>query len=273
MHQDLKKYLHHPVVIETYNKYNALCTDTNKPHLNYFGINFDKNGIASFKFYFAFFKKLELHEIKQFLPITFDFLKYYHLWEESNYKSIEHSGCTFEVKFKPDMTPIYGFHYRLPPTKESYDLIGYPKLLPFNVLDLNTRPGINYEYCNDTVLRKQYYYLDSLEHKKYFAQRFNNPFINKLNLIEYTESDLFSKINGWRIDHTPENLKRPNVHTDYANEIFSSLYKDYNLINISDGYYENNETRASYFFNIKHTSEAPYDDSENFHVDTMKLFL
>ena len=84
---------------------------------------------------------------------------------------------------------------------------------------------------------------------------------------------MFSKINGWRIDHTPENLKRPNVHTDYANEIFSSLYKEYNLINISDGYYENNETRASYFFNIKHTSEAPYDDPENFHVDTMKLFL
>jgi len=269
----IEKYIKHPAVIDAYNKYNLLTQTPDRPYLNYFGINFDKKGIASFKFYFAFFRKLELKEIEQFLPTTDDFLKYYHLWEETHHKSLEHSGCTFEVKFKPDMTPIYGFHFRLPPTKEAYDLIGYPKLLPYNVFDLNTRPGINYEYSLNTVLRKQYYYLNSPEHKAYFAERFHNTYINKITLIEYTESDLFSKINAWRLDHTPENLNRPNVHSEYANQLFAFLKKEYNLVNISDGYYENNDTRASYFFNVKHTSEAPYDDPENFHVNTMKLFL
>jgi hypothetical protein len=270
---DLEKYIFHPLVSKSYQTHKELTKNDFRPYLNYFGINFDSNGISSFKFYFPFFRRLKKEEIELFLPHSSDFMRYYDLWDESDFRSLEHSGCTFEVKFKPDMVPIFGFHFRLRPTNEAYDLIGLPKLLPFEINNLKTRPGINYEYSTDQVLRKKYYYFDSIEHKNYFASRFKNSFISKANLIEYTESNDFSKINVWRFDHTPENLNRPNVHSVYANQIFDYLNDNYNLMNLSDGYYENESIRASYFFNVIHSSQAPYDDPENYNIDTLKLFL
>jgi hypothetical protein len=274
MTQELKKYLNHPIVIETYRNYNSLWEKRqNSPYLNYFGINFDSQGICSFKIYFAFFDRLIEKEVALFLPETTDFFRYYHLWEPTSVKTLEHSGCTFEIKFKGSLDPILGFHYRLKPIKESYDLIGYPENIPFDVLSLNTRPGINYEYFSDSVLRKKYYYFDSDFHKAYFAKRFNNDFLSKVGLIEYTESDKFSKINAWKFDFTKDNMNRPNPFNEKANAIIDFLKEKYGLINISDGYYESSDIRASYYFNIHKTSIAPFDDKENLHIDTLKLFL
>lgn len=274
MFEELHTYFNHPVVVSTYKNYNALwAKQQNSPYLNYFGINFDSKGIYSFKFYFAFFNRLTEEEVRSFLPVTDDFFKYYHLWEPSPVKTLEHSGCTFEVKFKGNLDPVFGFHYRLKPVKEAYDLIGYPQQLPFDVLKLNTRPGINYEYAKHDVLRKQYYYLDSDEAKAYFAKRFNNPYLAKVSLIEYTEADRFSKINAWKFDLTTENRNRPNVFNQKATGLINLLEEEYGLINISDGYYENSDIRASYYFNIHKTSVAPFDDKENLHIDTLKLFI
>lgn len=270
----LEKYLNHPVVINTYKNYNSLW-DKNQtlPYLNYFGINFDSKGICSFKLYFAFFNKMSEQDVKLFLPTTNDFFKYYHLWEASSVKTLEHSGCTFEIKFKGSLDPVLGFHYRLKPIKESYDLIGYPEQIPFDVLCLNTRPGINYEYATDSVLRKKYYYFDKDEHKQYFAKRFNNNYLAKVGLIEYTEAEGFSKINAWKFDLTNENMNRPNAFNENASKIIDALKEKYGLINISDGYYEKSDIRASYFFNIHKTSVAPFDDKENLHINTLKLFI
>jgi hypothetical protein len=270
---DMNKFFFHPLVSKTYKRHLELTKNDFRPYLNYFGMNFDSEGISSFKFYFPFFRRLKKEEIELFIPHSEDFMRYYHLWDESDFRSLEHSGCTFEVKFNRHLTPILGFHFRLRPTSEAYKLIGLPQLLPFKINDLTTRPGINYEYSQGQVLRKKYYYFDSSDHKIYFANRFNNPFISRVNTIEYTESNDFSKINAWRFDHTPENINRPNVHSDYANQLFDYLNKKYNLINLSDGYYENQSIRASYFFNVINSSPSPFDDEVNYNIDTLKLFI
>lgn len=270
--EEINQYLFHPVVVETYQKYKSINKGEGYPELCYFGINFNKDGIYSFKFYFAFFRKLTLKEIQLFLPTTEDFEKYYHLWEESKEKTLEHSGCTFEVKFKHDLTPIFGFHYRLKPIKEAYDLIGYPTHLPFDVLSLGTRPGINFEYKNGQALEKKYYYLHTDEQRKYIADRFNIPFAIKAHLMEYTESDEFSKVNVWRFDLTKENLERPNAFNPRQQKYIDFLKETYNLINISDGYYEQSDIRASYYFDIDQSSIAPFDAPINFNIDTLKLF-
>lgn len=270
MTKDLQAYFDHPLVLETYRNYNELHVK-GFPYLNYFGINFDSKGIASVKFYFAFFHRLAPESVLRFLPHSRDFDRYYHLWDESKLKTAEHTGCTFEIKFKGSLHPVLGFHYRLRPEKASYELIGYPQQLPFGVEELDTRPGINYEYAGTDVLRKQYYYLHETKHKAVIAERFGNPEIRKAHVIEYTESDRFSKINAWRLDHTRENLNRENVFSPYAGGIIKDLQEEYGLINASDGFYEGSDVRASYYFNVKPTSQAPYDDPENFDIDTLKL--
>lgn len=270
--KEINKYIYHPKVIDIYTKYKSLDKGGNRPELCYFGINFKNDKICSFKFYFAFFRKLTDPEILLFLPHVNDFNKYYHLWEASENRSLEHSGCTFEVKFKENLDPVLGFHYRLKPGKEAYELIGYPNQLPFSVLDLQTRPGINYEYSAEETLRKKYYYFDSDQHKKYIAERFKVPFAEKAAIIEYTESDNFAKVNVCRFDYSKENMNRPNAFGSYPQAVMSFIRKKYGLINLSDGYYENSEIRASYFFNTDNSSDTPFDDPKNYHIDTLKLF-
>lgn len=272
---DLEKlltYFNHPKVKETYKNYKSLQVN-DYPELNYFGINFDEKGICSVKFYFAFFRRLQKHEVELFLPHTKDFDAYYHLWQESKQRSFEHTGCTFEVKFKGDDFPVTGFHFRIHPTEESYNLIGYPQQLPFNIKDVSTRPGINYEYEKNGVLRKKYYYFENENHKKVIAERFKKPFAEKASLIEYTETEKFSKVNLWRFDYSPENRKRPNYFTKENNNLIDELEKKYGLINVSDGFYENDTIKATYFFNTNNNSPAAFDDLSNYNIDTLKLFI
>lgn len=269
-------YFKHPLVNDFYQKYNLISSNyPDYPYLNYFGINFDKEGICSFKIYFHFFHKMKEKEVNLFLPKTEDFFNYYHLHDSSKTKNVEHSGCAMEIKFKGEKEPVIGFHYRLRPTQEAYDLIGFPKQIPFNMLEVGTRPGINYEYSYDgSALRKKYYYFYEQTHKKYFAERFNNPFLEKVNLIEYTESDLFAKLNAWRFDFTDENMNRPNPFNNEAQKIINYLKDNYGLVNISDGYYENKPIRASYYFNLlKQDTNSPFEIEENRNIDTLKLFL
>jgi hypothetical protein len=270
---NIERFLSHPKVVETYNNFNALVS-ADFPAMNYIGINFDKTGVCSLKFYFAFYQRLTKEEVLKFIPHTADFDKYYHLWDASKKKSLGHTGCTFEIKFKGNLEPVLGFHFRLKPIKESYDLIGYPQHLPVAVGTLGTRPGINYEYSKDDVLRKKYYYLVQEDHKSYIAERFNKPFANNVQFAEYTESDLFSKVNLWRFDYSEENMNRPNYFRDSEQEMIDFFKRKYGLVNISEGYYENDEVKATYFFNTFETETfSKFDDPRNFQIDTLKLFF
>jgi hypothetical protein len=271
--QNIESIFNSPLVNKFYSSFKSI-SNPEFPEMNYFGINFSKGKISSVKFYFAFFHRLTNNEVAQMLPITADFYKYYKLWDESKIRSLEHTGCTFEVNIKPNKEPTFGFHFRLKPGDESYQLIGLPKLLDINLLEFNARPGINFEYCGDDVLIKKYYYFSSEDSKKYFADRFKLPYIEKIHLVEYTESDSLSKANLWRFDYTEENNNRSNRFSKKELSIIELFREKYNLYNISEGYYENDDTVATYFFNtIRNDGYTPFDFSENFQIDTLKLFV
>jgi len=204
--------------------------------------------------------------VELFLPTTEDFNKYYFLYQESLVQNIEHSGCAFEVKFFPDKeTPIQGFHFRVKSSAEAYKLIGLPQRLPF-ILDENYLPtGINYEYRLDNVLRKTYYYLSSEEHKKYFAQRFHLPFLETASLIEYSESDVFSKINTW-YGNDPAIYSNANILPQPQKEVTEYLCEKYKLNAKAFGFYENSDVKAVYLFN----AEPKTSLRNNTYTDTMK---
>lgn len=262
-----------PEIKERYALFNSLKKE-DYPDMNYIGINFKGDDITSIKIYFSFFHKIDEKDVLKFIPISEDYNKYIHLWQESKTRSLEHSGCAFTVKIKPGKPITYGFHYRLKPSKETYDLIGRPSLIPFNVDELDTRPGINFEYCNNETLVKRYYYFHTTEHLEYFAKRYNNSFVKDLQLLEYTESEFFSKAIFWLMEYSEQNFNRPNLFSEKANKVIKGLNQRYGLINIIDGYYENDNTIATYFFNtVNNNCRYPFDVKENFQIDTVKLFI
>jgi hypothetical protein len=268
----IAKYIHHPVVTQTYKNFKSIDSDGIYPSMIYFGLNFCDKKVISFKIYFAVYKRLSDAELSNLLPVTDDFKRYYHLWAESKVRNEEHTGCTFEIKFKNSDKPTYGFHYRLNPTQEAYELIGTPKMLGFDISSENTRPGINYEYEPDRILRKRYYYIKSPHNKQIIAKRFNYDYATQAAFIEYTESDAFAKINIWNPNFTIINLNRPSVFSDEENAIINFIKKEYGVINISDGLYEDGKIKATYFFDLKGNAEYPFIEPENLKIDTLKLF-
>jgi hypothetical protein len=265
--------LRNPIVQQRYVLFKKLKKEQ-YPDMNYVGINFKGNDVVSVKIYFSFFHNLKEEDILKYIPTSADYNRYIHLWRESTIRNLEHSGCAFTIKFKPGKPITYGFHYRITPSKEAYDLIGRPNNIPFKVDDLGTRPGINYEYNNNETVVKRYYYFDKDDHREYFAKRFNNPFALNLHLIEYTESDKFSKAIFWRMEYADLNFNRPQFFAPEAEKIVKEFRNKYGLINMLDGYYENDNTIATYFFNtVKNEHQWPFDVPENFQIDTLKLFL
>jgi hypothetical protein len=271
---DLLTLFKHPKLLNTYRNYLEVFSSS-YPDMNYIGLNFNSLGqLVSVKFYFAFFHRLTKEEILKFIPHTIDFDKYYHLWEESKIRSLEHTGCTFELKFKNSFEPTDGFHFRLKPIKESYDLIGYPEKISLNPLECGTRPGINFEYTGAEMLMKKYFYFEDQLSKDYIADLFQKPFAKKAALLEYTEAKDIQKVNIWRFDYSNENMSRPNYFEGVEKDVIEMVRNKYGLIPISDGFYKNDLTKAVYFFNTDNKNlELPFEEKENFNIDTLKLLV
>ncbi len=262
------------IVQKMYLNYNRVW-DKQKdyPYLNYFGINFDLESISSIKFYFHVFSKLDENIVKLFLPKTDDFFNYYHLHDlkKVNSASADDTGCAFEIKFYKDKKhPDIGFHYRLKPAQASFDIIGQPKNLPFDVLTLNTSPGINYEYSSGGhVLKKKYFYLKDSSHKEYFSKRFGYDFLLSADTIEYAESDYFAKINTY-YGNDYDSRDKANIFTEPQKKLIRELCEQFNLEITGLGYYEQSTIRSVYFFSKNDT--IPISSTEKitqYYVDTI----
>src|SRR5262245_61008973 len=75
------------------------------PFLTYVGINFTKERLKNYKFYFSFYRRLSEEELASLLPVPdrshFDAL-YAEAWHPTPRYSQLHRGTTFAVKVEPD---------------------------------------------------------------------------------------------------------------------------------------------------------------------------
>lgn len=271
---DIAKLAKHPWVATAYKNFLAL-RDDGYPDMNYIGLNFKGGRVSSLKFYFAFYRKLDRRNIAHFLPHTDDFMRYYQFWDASKVRSAAHTGCAFTVKFDADRTPMRGFHYRLRPVEEAYKLIGEPQTMPYRGGELRTRPGINYEYdVKGDARRRRYYYLESQDQKDYIANRFGKPFASQCRLCELTEFDGGAKVILWTPDYIERYANRPSYFDAAARILVDELREKYGLINLMEGFYENESVVSSYFFNTLGSKRGNvHEGRENFHMDTLRLFL
>lgn len=273
-YNDILDLARHERVVRAYEKFLSL-RHADYPDMNYVGLNFSSGRLCSVKFYFSVYRRITPRDVSAFLPHVDDFMRYYHLWEDSKVRSAAHTGCAFSVKFKANREPEVGFHYRLVACREAYELVGVPETLPFSGEELGTRPGINYEYAaGGEANRRRYYYLEKQSQKDYIAARFARPFASECRLCEFTEWHGGSKVILWTPDYTEHYLSRPTYFHGEAVTMLRRLRDDFDLISAMDGFYEDEDVISSYFFNTLGPKTGNINQGkENFHMDTLRLFL
>lgn len=218
---------------------NKYCQDS---RLIYFGVNFDEQGLYSVKFYFHIFPVLRKDDVELFLPVSKDYLHYI-----EHYDGINNQGCAFEIKFqKGKEHPTIGFHYRLTADSKSFQLVGKPKFI--DQIDLQHGPGINYEYTGEEVYVKRYFYFTGVAFKQYFSERFDLPLLTETNLIEFSESDIMSKINIWFGVDNAHLIEEANLFTSAEKQCTNKIVDRYNVEMKACGLYENKKMKAVYFF-------------------------
>ncbi len=125
------------------------------PFLSYVGLNFTRETIKNFKFYFSFFRRLSEGEVEALLPVPdrgrFDEL--YARWHPSRRYEAIHRGTTFAVKVDADGTLTHYYHLRLAGLP-----FGPPERLTLAAGDRDNYHGACEEFTGDRVQLKRYYY-------------------------------------------------------------------------------------------------------------------
>jgi hypothetical protein len=253
-----------PVLVQMHNLYNGLwAADPKYPYFNYLGLNFDADRVKSIKFYFHVYRPLSTTEVREHIPGSDDFLRYYALHQHSMGQSLDNSGCALELKFHSDeSSPSKGFHFRMRSDADTYRMLGMPRGIPRNlVLGSNMMPGINYEYGVRNMV-KRYYYFSDLESKRHIAQMFDLDTLTRASLLEYAESEQFEKVNAYFED--TEALRSclgtlPSLHQ----QLVHVLCERYDLECKAFGLYRVNGTRAVYMFSRQSSSMVAGVPCEN----------
>jgi|GEM_PF-6110077 len=264
------------IVVQMFEKYNLLHDQPKGlPYFSYFGLNFKEEEVVSIKVYFHWFSRLNRDELEKFLPFSDHILAYYPYYAQSNECDPSHTGCAFEVKFKANQDEVVGFYLRLKASDETFEMLGRPESLP-DWIHLKMNPAINFEYSSKEVLLKKYYYFDEPETNRYFAKRFELPFVNRAHLVEFAESDSFCKINTMFGNDMFDVANEVNRFGKKENELIQKLNEKFGLVNSVYGFYEGQDMKAVYFFDKDSELNPAHPRSEvysAFHVDTMSKVL
>lgn len=125
------------------------------PFLSYVGLNFTKDTIKNYKFYFSFFKRLDPAEIEILLPVSdrsrFDAL--YGAWHPTKRYETIHRGTTFALKIDGDGTLTHYYHLRVAGLP-----FGPPERLALSPVDEENYHGVCEEFTGSNVHLKRYYY-------------------------------------------------------------------------------------------------------------------
>lgn len=259
---DIKKILNNRDVSNYINNIYSIDND-DFPFLTYVGINFSCEEILNIKFYFSFFKRLNITELKKVLPVNdiSDFNLYYNLWKESKIYSSLHQGATFAIKITPLEKLTHYFHLRL-------NVLNTTSTFDFSDTEPKNK-GICKEYDLEKTSTKNYFYYDSKAVIQNLSERFgilNSKFdINSFDEIECVESekkqkiDLITKDTNF-IDEFLNQKTSPEIKN-----YFKKMCEDLNFIMYSPGINATGKIFSIYFID-KDCSNAyiPFDGVKKF---------
>jgi hypothetical protein len=215
---------------------------------NYFGINYNSEGIVSLKLYFSF---MEIPSNKIFNRYNLsrkdiEFVK--NNWNANSLEDYSHKGITIGLKCYPakNDTIIDGYvHFRTMNAP-----LFSPSKITVDAMDLNNFPGYCIQTQKTLTEYKNYFYITSKKTQQEIIEKFNISKListEELISIEYTESKLENKIN--LNPHSTEVVKRI-IESLAPKEIIDFclyLYSTFDLCYYAPGFRLNNDTKAIYF--------------------------
>lgn len=233
------------IELNNYLRQVSLINNLDYPYLSYVGINFNKNKILNIKFYFSFFKPLTDSEIKYLLPIKYfnEFKSHYNFWlPTKNYNSL-HRGVTFALKIKDDKITNY-YHLRVPNITHA---------CPEKISNLQNDNyiGISKEINQNDSIVKKYFYYDNQDEMKILINNFNqnwvSKYLNKIEQIEYIESNIKDKIDLISSDQNLiKDFLKKNASINMQEEIENIVLKT-GLKLFAPGVNKANDTFSIYF--------------------------
>lgn len=126
------------------------------PFLSYVGVNFTRDTIKNYKFYFSFYRRLSAGEIDDLLPVPdrgrFD--EFYAQWHPTTQSQLVlHRGTTFALKIDRSgaLTHYYGLRVRGLP-------FGLPRRLTLAADDHDNYHGVCEEFTGGRAHLKRYFY-------------------------------------------------------------------------------------------------------------------
>lgn len=253
--KEINDYFKNEYLLNFYSDYKDLVRKKlNNKYFTYWGINFKDNKVHSIKFYAHVLDDIFEDEILKFIPSKADFNKFLSLKAKNQAISVNDVGTVLELKFIiGNKLPRHGFFYMIDKGNEIKNRIGFPKSLPEELIKKCISVAVNFEYEGEKSLFKKYFYFYSKDSRDYFQKRFEAPISKESRLIEYSESDSFSKINifgssKFRAD------KMVKTFSKKEKKIIKYFNKKFGLINFEYGFYDNKEIKSIYFFDeeVKH---------------------
>lgn len=176
------------------------------PFLSYVGVNFTRNSLKNYKFYFSFYKPLSTSEIERLLPVENRgrFEEFYARWHPTHHYSAMHRGVTFAVKVDALGALTFYYHLRVPGLP-----FGPPERLELHPSDEDNHHGVCEEFKDGQAHLKRYFYCAdqetiarSLEAAEYDHSGCD---ASQISLLEYIESEGRDKM-AW-ITSSPQLLE------------------------------------------------------------------
>jgi len=249
--ETIESYFSHKDLIDFLNFYDQLFINGKGNYLNYFGINFLNNNIDSVKFYAHITEDnltpsnlsnyfLSASEYESFLISR----KKCYKFEKTNL------GTVIELKFKKNENKsVKGIFYNI---DNNLSISDKKNSLPIDVMNKKVAEGVNFEYGENPIKKKYYYFLD--EHvKKYFSEVMKKPFLINANLIEYAETSSFSKVIATFGSKAKSVRIENKLFSEIENSLIDFLCEKYNLMTRAYGFYINSDIKSVYFFDNNST--------------------
>jgi hypothetical protein len=242
------------------------CGANDPRFINYFGVNYNRGNIISVKLYFSF--------LEQPPELIFDQLKLSSehrqlikdYWKPSKSFDYTHQGLTFGLKcYLTDEGVIINdyLHFR---TKEF--VLGFPEKIDLTAEDKQNFPGVCIEFHEKQNELKNYYYITSEINKQKLINMFaiNNVAVEDIFSIEYTESNIESKVN--LTFNNSEGMREyfNDLNCDGINELNKYFFDNHKLYYFAPGMRLNSNVNALYYISK--------DAFENLiYLQTLQLFI
>jgi hypothetical protein len=245
---------------------NALDSGDSPMH-NFVGFNLTRDHLLNAKVNHHHFRRLDDATLDRLVPVREVFDRVYPKWQPNEVRSSRETGSAFVVKVKASGPATYQFHFRFPFQRDDFETLGIaPHELDLTNYSLN--PGISYEYTGDEVLRKLYYYLNRPEEKAVVARQFGEPWCERADMLEYTQTDKARKVILWMFDSDECAAYLRGLNWPLMDELIEYM-ATFGCVPTFPGVYEGGDIRAVYFFRFPLQVADAWSQPENHQIRTL----